>query len=151
MFTIGATFDESLITPLRHKQLMNMLLRREMTKHKLNTLPKHFQHGADKKYGYKPLTFKYQAWKKDKIHELVPMVFSGRMRDTVIGTSHVTATATRARLYAKNYFPMKDYFRSQVEIVLPQEEAAMADNIGRNYTMLANTSVWGRQRSRSKK
>jgi hypothetical protein len=147
---INATFDENLITPRRHKQLMNLLLRREMEKHRDQRLPKHFQLGANRKYSYKPITARYSIWKKKKVHHLIPMVLTGRMRDAIAGTSNVTATATRARLYAKNYFPMKDDFRAQVEIVLPAETAEMAANIGRNYQMLANTSVWARKRSRSK-
>lgn len=147
---IKAVFDENLITPRRHKQLMNLLLRREMEKHRDNRLPGHFTYGANTKYGYKPITAGYSIKKKKMVHHLIPMVLSGRMRDTIKSSSRVTATDTRSRLYAKNYFPMKDQFRSQVEIVLPSESKEMADNIGRNYAMLANTSVWARKRSRSK-
>lgn len=147
---INATFDENLITPRRHKQLMNLLLRREMTKHKDERLPQHFRLGANRKYNYKPITAAYSIRKKKLVHHLIPMVLTGRMRDAIAGTSKVTATATQARLYAKNYFPMKDDFRAQVEIVLPSETAEMAANIGRNYQMLANTSVWARKRTRSK-
>lgn len=147
---INATFDENLITPRRHKQLMNALLYAEMTMHQRHTLPQHFRLGANRKYSYKPITAKYSIWKKKKVHHLIPMVLTGRMRDAIIGTSKVTSTNTRARLYAKNYFPMRDDFRSQVEIVLPAEEAAMAVNIGRKYTILASKAGWARKRSRSK-
>lgn len=146
---IKAVFDENLITPRRHKQLMNLLLRREMEKHRRDRLPAHFQKGADRKYGYAPISKGYAIKKAIRNKEIVPMVLTGRMRDTVLATSKVTATDTRSRLYARNYFPMKDYFRSQVEKLLPSEESEMADNIGRNYAMLANTSVWARKRSRS--
>ena len=147
---VGVTFDENLVTPRRHKQLMNLLLRREMEKHRDQRLMKHFALGANRKYGYKPITAGYAIKKKKIVHHLIPMVFTGRLKNLIGQTSKVTATATRARLYAKGYFPMPDEFRAQIEIVLPSEVSEMCDNIGRNYVMLVNTSVWGRKRSRRK-
>lgn len=146
----GFTFDENLITPLRHKQLMNTLLRREMEKHRDQRLAKHFAIGANFKYSYKPITAGYSIKKKKLVHHLIPMVLTGRLRDVIQQTSKVTATATRGRLYARGYFPMKDEFRAQIERVLPIEELDMAKNIGRNYQMLVATTVWGRKRSRKK-
>lgn len=148
---IGSLFDENLITPRKHKQLMNQLLREEMEAHRDKTLPKHFVLGANTKYNYKPITAGYAIKKKKKVHHLIPMVFTGRMKDVIRQTSRVTATSNKSTLYARNYFPMKDEFRSQVEVVLPSETLRMSFHIAKKYANLVNTTAWARKRSRSKK
>lgn len=148
--SIGVKFDENLITPLRHKQLMESVLRWEMTTHKNERLMQHFALGANRKYGYQPITAGYSIMKKRVKGHLIPLVFEGRLRDVIKSSSRVTATSTRSRLYAKGYFPMPDWFRSQIEKILPEELAEMSRNIGRHYVLLLNSRYYARKRSSSK-
>jgi hypothetical protein len=143
---INATIDENLITPAKHRQLMNFLLRLTMTQHRDGTLPTHFAPGAAGKYGYKPLKRGYIQEKIKKTGKNVPMVFTGRLRDVVKATSKVTATATKARIYGKGYFTMKDDFRKQIEVVTPDQLDNMAELIGNRYAYFVKQPEWARKR-----
>lgn len=147
---IDVTFDAKVITPTKHRALMNDCLRHAMTEHKDKTIPKHFALGANTRYQYKPITAGYSIKKKRMVHHLIPMVLKGWLRATVIQTSKVTATYKKARLYARGYFPMKDEFREQIEKVLPSEIADMAAFIAKRYVSLVTTENWGRKRARRK-
>ena len=140
-------FDINIITPTRHRQLMNMLLRAAMEYHKRKTLGEHFQPGAARKYGYRPLTKGYAIRKTAKLHENIPMVYTGRLRDLVKDTSKVTATATKSTLSARGYFPMPDYLRGQVEAVTPEETKEMAETIGIQYAFISRQAGWKRARA----
>ncbi len=145
----GFAFNENLITPRKHKQLMNKLLREEMERHRDLRLPKHFVLGANAKYNYQPISKRWAIHKAKKTGSVIPMVYTGRLREAM-STSRVTATDSRARMYGRGYFPMQDYFRGQIEIVLPSETTEMVTRIGKQYAALVNTRDWGRNRSRKK-
>ncbi len=67
-------------------------------------IPKHFQPGADKRYGYKPRRSRwggmsYEQFKRQQ--GLPPLVFTGATRDMVETTGKVTSQATFWRLRAR--------------------------------------------------
>jgi hypothetical protein len=147
---IDVAFDAKVITPTKHKALMNACLRWVMTDHKNKTIPKHFALGANTRYQYKPISRGYSIKKKRMVHHLIPLVLKGWLRATIIQTSKVTATYKQARMYARGYFPMKDEFREQIEKVLPSEIADMAASIAKRYGILVQAENWGRKRARRK-
>lgn len=148
---LNVAFDIDVITAAKHRALMNACLRWTMTEHKNRTIPKHFQLGANTRYQYKPITAAYSIKKKKKVHHLIPMVLKGWLLAAIRATSKVTATHTKARMYARGYFPMKDDFRDQIERVRPDEIVDMAESISKRYHILIQAENWGRKRRARRK
>ena len=69
-------------------------------------VPKHFQAGAERKYGYKKRGSKYQRWKQRR--NKPPLVASGRTRNAAKAMVRVTGSykAVRARLFVPRYVKM---------------------------------------------
>lgn len=132
----------SLVTARTHGRLMREILYREMVDHLQKRIPKHFVTGADRVYHMRPRTRKYVKRKLRVKGHNRPLVWSGRTERDLIASKHrITRTQKQARLYYKNYFPLKDNQRKEIEIVLEREKAEMARNLGRNYKQECNNPL----------
>ncbi len=152
MFALNIEIDEDIITVRKHNQLMKLLLRTAMTKHRNHTLKKHFEHNANTKpgggYGYSKRAKQYQVHKARKYGRTQPNVYTGKTRSLVIGASRITATKDRARLIAKGHFPMPQAMRDEIEILTEEEIGAIVQFIGQAYAKAVRLPKWRRKRKR---
>lgn len=129
-------FDENVIPPLRHKQLMNRILRSIGHLHKDTTLPKHFVEGAENVYHYRRRRAKYVAKKLALYHHKKPLVLTGTLLAYLMAKSKVTATDSRWRLYCKAPFPMPDWMRAEIEKINKNEVRSYMRKLAKDYVTL---------------
>lgn len=94
------------VTARNHAVIMRRLLLAEMFRHLRETIPKHFQAGAQNVYHYKARTLKYQRYKLKKKGHNRPLVWSGRTEREIQTGALITANQYRSILSYKNYFPL---------------------------------------------
>jgi hypothetical protein len=150
LFTVGIEYDELVTTPTMHAKLMGTLMRAVGERHRLFTLPKHFQQNANTQpgggYGYTPRSKAWSILKAKRYHTQTPLVATGRMRSEVLANSKVTATQYKATVRVKNYFPMIAQRRKELEAVTPAEVAEMAEFMKTNYLRLLKTNEYRRKK-----
>lgn len=133
--------QHSSMTARGHAKLMKILMRQMAIRHRERVLPLHFLPGASAKYGMERRTDKYLAKKYKKWKHQKPLVWSGKTRDTVVG-SKVTATQYKSRIYVRNYFPMKDQLRREIEVITPAELKAAAEWFEKMYGDAVNGGLF---------
>lgn len=109
------------VTARTHSRLMRDLLYALMRLHLTRTLPRHFQAGAENRYHYQRRRLKYQQRKMRKFGHNRPLVWTGRTEQGLRSNSRITATQYKSRLYYRNYFPLTDERRKEIEVILEQE------------------------------
>lgn len=74
-----------------------------------DTLPKHFEKGAGRRYKYSPRSVKYLRYKQKKRPMAGPLEFSGKSRRRLERSIRITATKKRASgaMQAPRYFWMR--------------------------------------------
>lgn len=141
MIALAITMESSLLTKRGHARLMRDLLREAMEEHRDRNLPKHFQRNADTApggaYGYAARTAKYQKRKARQVGHQIPLVLTGRLRDTIQRNVRITATQHRARLTTRGYFPMRVAMRKEIETMSPFEQSEMIGLLGLKYSAYA--------------
>lgn len=149
-FSLGITWEQNTISKLNHGKLMNDVMRDMGMAHKLRHLPKHFESVPETSvggaYGYAARSIRWQRRKQREGRPLIANVYTGRMRETVLRNSKVTATQTRARVYVKNYFPMRDSQRRELEAVTDSEVKFLANRTHKNYANLSKTEKYKRKK-----
>lgn len=140
--------DETLITPRKHGQLMKRLLRELWEFHRDIHLDKHFQVGAESRYGLRPRSKRYQIRKARVKGHQKPLVWSGRTQSQIKQNARITATQHRATLTARNYFRMPTNLRRDLEAIAPAEEKKLIERLHRRYTELVRTPEYARKRRR---
>jgi len=149
-FSLDITWDENRITGLSHGKLMNDLMRDMANAHKLRHLPKHFEACPETSvggaYGYAKRSLRWQKRKQREGRPSQANVYTGRMRETVLRNSQVTATQYKSTVRVKNYFPMKDQQRKEIEAVTPAEVGYLAKRVGKNYANLSKSQKYMRKR-----
>lgn len=148
MTRLHVKLDETLITPRKHGQLMKLLLRESMAFQRDINLDRHFQVGAESRYGYAKRGKRYMIRKAKKYGHQKPLVFSGRMQRDLKSSVRITATQHRATLKARNYFPMTLERRAEIEAITKDEEAHIAARLHRRYAALVRTPTFQRKRRR---
>lgn len=137
MMILNMTLESNLFTKRGHKTVVRKLLRESMERHRDVKLPRHFDRNADTApggaYGYAKRTAKYQRRKAKRKGHQKPLVLSGRLKDHVLAQSRITATATRTRLYARSYFPMRVQMRKEIESISKLEQSEMRGLMGLKY------------------
>jgi len=126
---IKFTVQQRLVNKRRHGEIMRVGFERVLVNHVNTTLGKHFKKVPETEpggaYGYAPRSSKWQARKLALTGQNLPNVFTGRMRRTLRANTRITKTQTRGRIYLRNYFPMKDQQRAELEAITPEEKTAM--------------------------
>lgn len=169
---INIEYDENLVTPRTHKQMMNGLYRMEMQTHLESILPRHFKDVPETQprgaYGYLPRSKKWQARKQREGRGAnLPNVYTGGLRNAVLKHSVITATANGATLTAKNHdasaapghkvingrrysnkvrFPMTLQRRKEIEAFSRREVERMCQRMKSNYLRLAKHPDFRRRR-----
>jgi len=165
-------YNQDLVTPRTHGQIMNVLFRLAMERHKQQILPRHFQNVPETRphsaYGYLPRS---RMWQERKVREgrgNLPNVYTGGLRTSVLRDSVVTATQHGSTLTAKNHdanapagsrvingkryankvrFPLTDQRRREIEMISQRELGRMAGRIKMDYVRLANHPDFRRRRA----
>lgn len=126
---IKFTVQQRLVNKRRHAEIMRTGFERVLINHVQTTLGKHFKTVPETSpggaYGYAPRSSGWQKRKLALTGQNLPNVFTGKMRRTLRANSRITKTQTRGRIYLRNYFPMKDSQRAELEAVSPEEKTAM--------------------------
>lgn len=169
---ITIDYEENLVTPRSHRQIMNYLFRDEMQHHRAAILPRHFKSVPETRpggaYGYVPRTRKWEARKQREGRGAgLPNVYSGQLRDSVLKGSVITATYKGATLTAKNHdpnaapgsrvikgkrysnkvrFPLTAQRRKEIEAISRREVERMAGRMKRTYLRLASLPEFRRRR-----
>ena len=111
--------NSDLFTKRGHKIVLRKLLREMIERHRDEKLPRHFERNADTApgggYGYEKRTAKYQKRKARQVGHQTPLVLTGRLKDFIKSNARITATASRARMTARGYFPMRTAMRGEIE------------------------------------
>jgi hypothetical protein len=169
---INIDYEENLVTPRTHKQMMNYLYRDEMETHRRTILPRHFQNVPETRpggaYGY---VKRSRKWEERKAREgrgaNIPNVYTGGLRDAVLKSSIIRATASGATLTAKNHdatapagsyvsngkrysnkvrFPMTEQRRKEIEAISRREIERMVKRMKATYLRLASLPKFRRKR-----
>lgn len=75
-----------------------------------NILPRHFQSDAATKYNYEPRNKKYEIRKRKRQGHNLPLVWSGEMRDMLLGSADVSAVGDKTavvKLHGPRYLPLR--------------------------------------------
>lgn len=149
-FVLGIEWDENLTTAGDHKKLLRDSMRDMGIAHKYKHLPKHFEPVPETRvggpYGYAPRSVRWQKRKAREGKPLQANVYSGRMRDTIVKNSQVTATQYRSTVYVKNYFPMREQQRKEIEATTDDEREWLCKRTEKTYTQRAGLPIYKRRR-----
>ena len=146
---ISYTIDANVVTKRAHAQIMREINRGMLERWRDRYLPMHFQAGATTRYGYEKRSAKYTARKRKKYGHSIPLVYTGRLRDTIReNMKPPTATQYKGSIKSRGYFPMKAVLRSEIERVMPFENAELAAWALKQYTRMAKDPKYARKRTR---
>ncbi len=90
---------------------------------------------------------KYTAWKRKKVGHEIPNVLSGRMSGYLPANARITATANGGRVYLRNYFPMREATRQEMEAVSDRGRDRMAAVMEREFVKQIHDPANRRKRS----
>ena len=95
---------------------------------------------------------KYAERKSRKVGHDIPLVYSGRMKRAVLSSarSRITATADGGKVRPKNYFPMPDYMRNELERLSPRQVRRLAKLMEEKFTAAVNDPANRRKRRRTR-
>lgn len=127
----------TLVSPVKHRKLMNDINRETGNYHKDVTLPQHFEEGAENKYHYGKRRDRYLKKKKALYHHQRPLVYTGLLFNYLMQKSKVTAAYDRWRIYCKAPFPMREQLRSEVERINKSEISAYKKQMKQKYVKRA--------------
>lgn len=147
---LNISYDENLVTPRAHAQILNRCYREEMEYHKSAILPRHFMDVPETRpgsmYGYAARSTKWNERKRREGLPLIPNVYSGQMRFIVLWQSVVRATSSHGTLTARNYFAMTTARRMEIESVSTREQDRLVKRMEARYAILANSPEYARKR-----
>lgn len=139
-------WNEDLVTERTHARMLKQVNREIGVLHRNRTLKKHFENNAETRpggaYGYEARTKKYQIRKAKKQGHQKPLVFTGDMQRVVTGTSRVTATQHRWRVYARTgkrlTLQLGQQIKDELEAVAEAEISHYISLMGKRYAQLSN-------------
>ena len=139
-------WDEDLVTERTHKRILKQVNREIGVLHRNRTLKKHFENNAETRpggdYGYEARTKKYQIRKAKKKGHQKPLSFTGDMRRVVTGSSRITATQHRWRVYARTgkklNLQLGQQIKNELEVVSEAEISKYISLMEKRYVQLAN-------------
>lgn len=102
-----------------HNQIMRAVLHSVAQHHLAFNMPLRFADVPATKpggvLGFKGRTRKWQKRKMAMVGHNIPNLLTGALRASVLGSSRITATKDRARLYVKAHRPLRDQQRAEME------------------------------------
>lgn len=146
------------VTNRRHAQIMRESLRWGMVQHITKRLGDHFKQNSKTApggpYGFKERNTKYKkkAVKKFGPDAANPNVRTGKMKRYIRANAlgRITATQHRARVRMSSYFPMNEDRRNEMEVIAPEEQVQIANDVRGEYVRLINDPSNRRLRRRKR-
>ncbi len=146
---ISYKFDANLVTNRANAQIMREINRGMLERWRDRYLPLHFQGGATNRYGFDARSARYTSRKRKKYGHTISLVYTGKLRDTIRqNMKPPTATQYKGSIKSRGYFPMKQVLRSEIERVMPFENAELAAWALKQYTRMAKDPKYARKRTR---
>lgn len=120
-----------------HNTIARAVLHSVAQHHLAFNVPLRFENNPSTAVGgplhFKRRSKKWTAIKSRRGGEVRPNVDTGAMRLSVLGSSRITATATRARLYLKPGHPIHQFQRDELEAITPGELRSLINLGNRLY------------------
>lgn len=143
---INFEIKANLVTKRSHGQIMRQVNRGMLERWRDRFLPLHFEGGASQRYGYRPRTSRYVARKRRMVGHNIPLVLTGRLRDTIRRGVVIRATQYRASARSRGYFPMRNEMRGEIERITDAERRDLIQWGRREYLRLAKKPEFARRR-----
>jgi hypothetical protein len=118
---INFEIKANLVTKRSHGQIMRQVNRGMLERWRDRFLPLHFEGGATQRYGYRPRSGRYLARKRRMVGHGIPLVLTGRLRDTIRRGVVIRATQHRGTARSRGYFPMRNEMRGEIERITDAE------------------------------
>lgn len=132
-------------------------------------LPRHFEGGATQRYGYRVRTAKYTARKRRHFGHSIPLVYTGKLKETIQKNITIRGTQYRATLKSRGQFgsfvpkfqgtskkttttnnrprvSTIQQTRGEMERILPQEREELLKWGERRFYELAKSDKYRRKR-----
>lgn len=120
-----------------HNRITRAVLHVIAQEHLAFAIPKHFADNPSTRpggpYGYRKRSAKWNKIKQRLYGHQLPNVASGDARSSVLGSSRITATKDRARLYLKPGHPIHAFQRDELEALTPGELRSYINRANRLY------------------
>lgn len=141
---LNINMKTSLLTKRGHNQVSRLTNRTVLERNYQREIwPQHFRNNGKTApggaYGYLRRSQRWQKFKERKYGHNRPLYATGKLQRTLFARSKVTATANRARLYSKGYYPMTADRRREIEVVTRSEVNQMGRWWKTNYIRLARS------------
>lgn len=91
-----------------------------------------------REYDYKPRTKGYQIKKATRRGHTRPLEYTGELKDTMLASAKITATATRGKLRCRTSFPLTPERRRELESISTEDDAQILAAAQAEYARLAN-------------
>lgn len=137
MTSLKFKIDGNLFTKRTHAKVMREAFRDAMGFVRDQIWPTHFEINEltrpDGPYGYAKRSAKWQRKKAAVQHHQKPLVYTGRLRASVLNNSIIRATQNGGTLKAKATFPLTEDRRKEIEIVIPTQRSVISRRVKRFY------------------
>ena len=148
MIVVSGEITTDLVTKRTFNKILRLANRHTMLHLKDDILPSKFTIAGGREYDYEPRPRGYQIWKaKTKGHQK-PLVKTGLLERTVLASTKITATQSRAKLKARTSFPLTPKRRRELEAVSASDMQEMEERRLKEVTRLANNPQFRRKRKR---
>lgn len=153
MISITQELQTELLTKRGIDQISKRSNRLQMTRHKTDRLPLHFEHVPEIKTGwnYKPRTRNYQIAKAKRYGHTKLLVASGDLRDAVLGSARISATSKGAKLKARGSRSsnLRQQYRDEIEALTRQEDEQHSEEWVENFAAFADDTRYQKKIKRS--
>lgn len=120
-----------------HNRISRAVLHAIAQEHLALHVKRHFEDNPSTRpggpYGYRKRSAKWNAFKQRVFGHQIPNVATGAAMISVLGSSRITATKDRSRLYLKPGHPIHAYQRAELEAMTPGELRSHINRANRLY------------------
>lgn len=120
-----------------HNRISRAVLHSIAQEHLAYVIPKHFGNNPSTRpggpYGYRKRSERWNKFKMRRYGHTLPLVATGEALISVLGSSRVTATKDRSRLYLKPGHPIPAFAREELEAMTPGELRNAINRANRLY------------------
>lgn len=145
-FGLRFQYDTTLFTKRGHNKIMRLGNRQVARRHRDRRMRRHFENNPDTRpggaYGYEKRSRRWQILKAKKTGTIRPLVYTGRLRASVLNTSRITATRKRWTYRARASFPLNPERRDELQAVSPKERLEDAKLLEFLYARAAKSPVF---------
>ncbi len=125
-FRVQFFYEANLFTKRGHNKIAGLIMRQLGRRHRNRRMKKHFMNVPETSpggggYRYKTRSSVYRRRKQKAVGHNIPNIFTGELRQTVLGSSRITATRKRWTFTARSSFPLNADRRNELQAVSQRE------------------------------